>query len=148
MGSLVSATNLIPLTLQIVVCVAIQLGSYYYLKIQPWFTPLQAHRDETITCWENTVLFTVSCFQYVILACVFSKGLPHRQGLYMNFWLLFSAVLLTAFTVLLIVYPVKELAKFFEIMAFNDEHTHIIFRCSLLLFPAMHLFLAIFIEVS
>lgn len=39
---------------------------------------------ERTLCWENTVLFFVSCCQYLVLGVIYSKGLPYRQPLYTN----------------------------------------------------------------
>lgn len=40
--------------------------------------------DHNIQTFENTSLFYVSCFQYLIVAVVFSKGKPFRQPTYRN----------------------------------------------------------------
>lgn len=40
--------------------------------------------DHNIKNYENTTLFYVSCFQYLIVAIVFSKGKPFRQPSYKN----------------------------------------------------------------
>lgn len=115
---------------------------------QPWFKPTLTKKDETIVCWENTVLFTVSCFQYVILACVYSKGKPYRQSILYNFWLLMIAVILSSFVVYLIVYPDERVAKFLEILPLKHTHMQLIFRYSLLSLPMIHLLLALIVEVS
>lgn len=79
MSSLVSAKNLFPLLLQIVACAGFQLAALYYLYTQKWFKPIGSDvHEEVIISWENTVLFTVSSFQYVILAWHLSKGKPYR----------------------------------------------------------------------
>lgn len=79
MSSLVSSKNMFPLLLQIFVCALIQLGALYFLYRQKWFEPIPPDsKGEIIVSWENTVLFTVSCYQYIVLAWHFSKGKPYR----------------------------------------------------------------------
>lgn len=102
-SSLISLANVIPLLLQVLSCVAVQIGALLYLHDQTWYynssfweessncqinatnvTNQTSGFVENIVCWENTVLFLVSCYQYLILGAVYSKGLPHRQPLYTN----------------------------------------------------------------
>lgn len=149
MGSLVSTANLLPLILQVATCLLVQLGSLWYLQMQHWFVPLPPGKEEVVKCWENTVLFTVSCFQYIILACVYSKGKPYREPLITNLWFLVFALALTSFTTWLIVLPFKELAEFFEVihLSKHDPYSKWMFRYSLVLFPIAHLLIAFFIEV-
>lgn len=40
--------------------------------------------DHNIQNFENTSIFYISCFQYLIVAIVFSKGKPFRQPSYKN----------------------------------------------------------------
>lgn len=149
MSSLVAAKNTIPLALQIITCALMQGGALYYLFCQEWFKPIPDNTiGEVILSWENTVLFTVSCYQYIILATVYSKGRPYRQMLITNFWFLVCSVALALFVTVLMVQPNKFLADIMEIMflprrARDQEH----FRYSLLAFPVLHFILAVFIEV-
>ncbi len=36
------------------------------------------------TNYENTVLFSISCFQYILVAAVFSIGPPYRKSMWTN----------------------------------------------------------------
>lgn len=129
-------------------CASVQLAAFYYLSIQQWFKPLPAGMEEVVICWENTVLFTVSCFQYLILAVVYSKGPPYREPLTSNIWLLLTSLVLTCFVTYLVVIPAKEVADFFEIL-YLIHHTkeQKDFRYKLLIFPLVHLLISVFIEV-
>ena len=59
-----------------------QLAAMWLLEQQVWFEPVPptgSGRDVTVVCWENTVVFFVSSYQYLILATAFSKGPPFRS---------------------------------------------------------------------
>ncbi|XP_060531702.1 polyamine-transporting ATPase 13A3-like isoform X5 [Cylas formicarius] len=148
MSSLVSAKNLLPLILQIITCVCVQLGALFYLYQQTWFKPIPPDTvDEVVVSWENTVLFSVSCYQYVILAVHLSKGRPYRQMLITNFWFITSAFLLTCFVIWMMIRPCNKVAQIMDIIytssvAKKQDH----FRYTLLLFPFAHFFAAGFIE--
>ncbi len=58
-----------------------------------------------VACFENYAVFSVSAFQYIILAYAFSKSKPYRKYIYTNLWLVGSLLVLTSFTVYLILYP-------------------------------------------
>ncbi|XP_015834823.1 polyamine-transporting ATPase 13A3 isoform X2 [Tribolium castaneum] len=132
-GSLVAAPILIPILLQVVLCVVVQVGSMLYLFQQEWFKPVPSHTDH----------------EYLILAFVYSKGKPFRQRLIRNFWFLLCAVFLTLFQIWLLVSPTRKVAEFFEIMFLpHKAKEQIIFRYKLLLIPLGHLLAAVFIEVA
>lgn len=137
--------------------------------------PIAGDEFEHILCWENTVVFLVSCFQYLILGVVYSKGLPYRQPIYKNGkiihlhfesilrllnrvscafcavfvfvagLLIFFVILLTTFTTMLLLHPWTFLADIFEIEPYTSEHG--IFRLTILVFPLLHLLLSYAIEV-
>jgi len=47
----------------------------------------------------------ISCFQYVLVAAVFSIGPPYRKSIWTNGWLMFSIVTLTLFNLLVLLHP-------------------------------------------
>lgn len=144
-GSLLALNNMIPLILQLVLVFIIQVTSLIYLKYQIWYKPSSPKDDELILCWENTVIFCVSCFQYLILATVYSKGRPHRKPFYSNVLFLGALIVLTLFTTFLLLCPLEPLASFFELQPPSEDSVR--FRFMLMLFPLIHMVLACCIEM-
>ena len=70
--------------------------------------------------YDTTVIFTVSCFQYLTLATVFSKGRPYRQPFYSNIFFFISLLALGSFTVLIYLNPLPELGEFFGLKIPDD----------------------------
>lgn len=189
-SSLISPANVIPLIMQIMSCAVIQFGALAFLREQPWLNLMNvgssdvrngtavsscsangAEFVETVVEWENTVLFLISCYQYLWLGVIYSKGLPHRQPLYQNckrarrpissgkngcsLILLLSdllisfALVLTAFTTYLLLHPTAFLTDLFDLMPYSEQQTAINnFRLMLLAFPVLQLVLSTVIEVS
>ena len=89
------------------VVVAFQIAAYNWLLAQSWFVPTPPKpRDENpVASMENTVLFLVSSFQYIILAVVFCVGDRYRKPLCTNIPFFCSILLLTGVTVYLAVAP-------------------------------------------
>ncbi|KAJ9581483.1 hypothetical protein L9F63_023341, partial [Diploptera punctata] len=148
MGSLMSASNIIPLIIQVLLTIAVQIATLYFLMQQHWFEPIKKKDlpEETVLCWENTSLFCVSSYQYVILAVVYSKGEPHRKPFYSNLLFLIAVVILTLFTTLLLLYPAEPLAEIFELIPVSNKPDFFHFRLWLLAFPVVNLLLSTFIE--
>uniref|UniRef100_A0A8C0EZ75 Polyamine-transporting ATPase 13A3 n=1 Tax=Bubo bubo TaxID=30461 RepID=A0A8C0EZ75_BUBBB len=106
-SGLISGPLLCSVLSQIIICLAFQTFGFFWVKQQSWYEPwttesdacnvLDAtntssahHGNETlhdehyIKNYENTTLFFISSFQYLIVAIVFSKGKPFRQPCYKN----------------------------------------------------------------
>lgn len=85
-GALLSVPVLGSLLLQVALVAGIQLGGYFLVIAQPWFVPLNrtVPAPDNLPNYENTVVFSLSGFQYLILAAAVSKGAPFRQPLYTN----------------------------------------------------------------
>uniref|UniRef100_A0A8C9ESL4 Cation-transporting ATPase 13A3 n=1 Tax=Pavo cristatus TaxID=9049 RepID=A0A8C9ESL4_PAVCR len=101
-SGLISGPLLCSVLSQIIICLGFQTFGFLWVRQQPWFerwTPesdvaflwllislyLKTLDDEhNIKNYENTTLFFISSFQYLIVAIVFSKGKPFRQPCYKN----------------------------------------------------------------
>ncbi|MEJ1273319.1 hypothetical protein NN561_004183 [Cricetulus griseus] len=106
-GALLSVPVLGSLLLQVALVAGIQLGGYFLVIAQPWFVPLNrtVPAPDNLPNYENTVVFSLSSFQYLILAAAVSKGAPFRQPLYTNVPFLVALALLGSVLVGLILVP-------------------------------------------
>ncbi|XP_034256280.1 probable cation-transporting ATPase 13A3 isoform X3 [Thrips palmi] len=147
-GSLVSLTNLVPLGLQVMLCFCVQWSALKLLQIQPWYEHVVITPDDddegVVVCWENTAVYCVSCFQYLALAGVYSKGAPFRQPFYTNPALVGMLALLTVVSTLMLVYPIGSIAEYMEFIPLDLSGTHTgnmmnWFRVWLLALPILHL---------
>uniref|UniRef100_A0A3Q3IU56 Polyamine-transporting ATPase 13A3 n=1 Tax=Monopterus albus TaxID=43700 RepID=A0A3Q3IU56_MONAL len=102
-SGLISGPLLCSVLTQILICMLFQVLAFLLVQQQSWYeiwTPqsnacnvsalssglnVTAPRDpKNIRNYENTTVFYVSCFQYLAVAVVFSKGKPFRQPSYKN----------------------------------------------------------------
>lgn len=84
-ASLVSRKVLTPLLGQIVICILIQAVAFVIVRQQSWYEPpvLDPNRSNVINS-DNSALFLVSCFQYILSSIVLSVGRPFRQSMAHN----------------------------------------------------------------
>ncbi|KAH1018274.1 hypothetical protein HUJ05_006079 [Dendroctonus ponderosae] len=80
---LVSLSQIASLAIHTCLIVFFQTAAFLHLKAQPWFVPFLKASDN-VSCLENYTIFTMSSFQYIILAIVFSKGYPYRKSMFTN----------------------------------------------------------------
>ncbi|XP_069069267.1 polyamine-transporting ATPase 13A3 isoform X1 [Pleurodeles waltl] len=139
-SGLISGPLLFSVLSQILICLAFQTFAFLWVKEQPWYakwTPnseacnvsrtadlnsshfknstIDKH-DKNIRNYENSTLFFVSSFQYLIVALVFSKGKPFRQPCYKNILFLVSVLILYAFILFIMLYPVQAIDTFLQIV--------------------------------
>lgn len=150
-ASLISISNFVSVFLQLGLAVGVQIGAMSMLESQSWFIPLNPPSPEVLItlCWETTTIFSVSAFQYLILALVLSKGAPFRSPFYKNRAFVAVWLFLTGVTLLLATTPPIWLASFFYLMPvdeINGETTT--FRLTLLALPASNLIVAVVLEVN
>ncbi|XP_063660805.1 polyamine-transporting ATPase 13A2 isoform X11 [Pan troglodytes] len=106
-GALLSVPVLSSLLLQVALVTGVQLGGYFLTLAQPWFVPLNrtVPAPDNLPNYENTVVFSLSSFQYLILAAAMSKGAPFRRPLYTNVPFLVALALLSSILVGLVLVP-------------------------------------------
>ncbi len=84
-ANLVSKKVLISMIGQVFVCSGAQILTFYLTRAQDWYTPPVMDPDElNVVNPENSALFLVSSFQYILVAAVFSVGPPYRKPMYTN----------------------------------------------------------------
>ena len=84
-ASLVSNKVLSSLFGQTFLSVLFQVFVFVWVRYQPWYKPGIADvENETYESMENTVVFLLSCFQYVIVAIVFTVGPPYQASIWKN----------------------------------------------------------------
>ncbi|XP_053378847.1 polyamine-transporting ATPase 13A3-like isoform X2 [Mercenaria mercenaria] len=143
-GSLVKASNILSILLQVFCAALFQTAALIYLKSQAWYVEVEPEGGETMKSWESTVIFIASSFQYIVVAFVFSKGPPFRKPIYTNIPYLTSLLLLTAFSACLVMVPWKPFMEFFTLMRLDEKP--VIFRGLLLTIVAAHFVVAVMVE--
>ncbi|RKF63313.1 putative cation-transporting ATPase [Erysiphe neolycopersici] len=79
-ANLVSAKVLTPLFGQIIICILCQSIGYFLVRKQSWYIPPHLNKESSnIKNSENTVLFLISCFEYIFSGVVLCVGPPFRQ---------------------------------------------------------------------
>ncbi|KAH7108171.1 Ca-transporting ATPase [Auriculariales sp. MPI-PUGE-AT-0066] len=117
-ASLVSRKVLVSIIGQVIVTSAVQFWVFFWVRAQPWYEPPPTEgingKLET-TNFENTALFLVSSFQYILVAAVFSIGPPYRQPMWTNRWLMGSILILCGFSSVLLLAPPRYMMELLEL---------------------------------
>ncbi|KAJ2235116.1 hypothetical protein IWW45_002868, partial [Coemansia sp. RSA 485] len=141
-ANLMSKKVLTSLFGQIIINSAIQAIVFRLVKRSENYSP-PVREDPTdvdsllIRSFENTALFLASSFQYILVACVFSIGPPYRQSNLRNRGLVTTCVLLSAFTVYLVMWPNEWANDVFELVMISEG-----FRQTVMVFAVSNLALS------
>jgi len=87
-------------------------------------------------------VFSISAFQYTILAYAFSKSVPYRKWVLSNYQLMASFIMLTAFTIYLVMAPARVFQQQFELLI----PPVLEFRYMLLGFAALNICVCVILE--
>ncbi|KAJ3588699.1 hypothetical protein NHX12_009553 [Muraenolepis orangiensis] len=99
-----------------------QTGALLITTSQDWFVQLNSTKSgaENLPNMEDTSIFAVSGYQYIIMAVVVTKGYPYKKPLYHN--LVFLALLLLFLGVMswLVLYPGPVVADLLQLYDFQE----------------------------
>lgn len=141
-ASLVSKKVLTSLIGQILINSSFQFLSYWAVHQQSWYTPpVFDPNGENIECLENTVLFLISSYQYMLIAVVFSVGPPYRKPLWTNNRLVLTLAFLISLTSWFVLWPPAFVMELMEL-----EPLPMSFKWFILFLAAMNLFISFFCE--
>ncbi|XP_067658153.1 polyamine-transporting ATPase 13A3-like isoform X1 [Haliotis asinina] len=116
--SLLAPGPILSIILQTAIQTAAQVYCFLDVQRQPWFEKFIDHDDYDYTSYENSAVFFISSFQYIILAVAFSKGAPFRKTIFSNYFFLINLIVCTAGAVWITVYPPTGLADLMEVKTF------------------------------
>ncbi|CAJ0587354.1 unnamed protein product, partial [Mesorhabditis spiculigera] len=88
----------------------VQVYIYAWTSEQPWFfmSILQeGYQKDHLLAHQNTTIFCVSLFQYIILAFLYSKGAPYRMSIMSNYLLCLAIAVTGAVSLVVILCPPK-----------------------------------------
>lgn len=144
LNSLISVSPIASLVLHLGLAISFQLMGWFYLRQQDWFTPFEYNDDLEFNhaCYENYTIFIISCFQYIILAVVFSKGAPYRKTIFTNIGFICSLAVNALVTVALAVFQWERFEVWFELKYPPDPQ----FRITMVGFGLANFLLSMFIE--
>ncbi|XP_073512248.1 polyamine-transporting ATPase 13A2 isoform X2 [Phyllobates terribilis] len=146
MGTLISVPVLGSLIVQTCMILLVQLLTFFLIQSQTWFVPVNTTSTvpQHLPNYENTAVFCVSGFQYLIVAVVLSKGYPFRKPLYTNILLLLALLVLFAMMLWITLFPMKFMLSLLDLQVINDFN----FKFVLIGIVAVHFIAAFIVETA
>lgn len=137
-SGLLSGALLFSVLSQIIISIGFQSLGFFWVKQQPWYEVWHPHSNacnttgnlywnsshlynqteldpHNIQNYENTTVFFISSFQYLIVAIAFSKGKPFRQPCYKNYLFVMSVIILYVFILFIMLYPVASIDQVLQV---------------------------------
>ncbi|KAI1002226.1 putative cation-transporting ATPase [Podosphaera aphanis] len=115
-SNLVSRRVLTPLLGQIVISVIYQIIGIYAIRRQYWYIPPYLNREKSnIKNSDNTVLFLLSCFEYIFSGIVLSVGPPYRKSMTQNLPFVVTIIVTLLFSIYMLLDPSSVTTKIMEL---------------------------------
>ncbi|KAL2753925.1 hypothetical protein ACRALDRAFT_2108060 [Sodiomyces alcalophilus JCM 7366] len=121
-AKLVSRKVLTPLLGHMVICIAVQAIVYIAVRRQPWYIPPKIGHDKSnIKNSQNTTLFLVSCFEYILAGVVLNAGPPFRQKVVRNWPFLATVGITLVGTLYMILSPAKWVQRLMQLTKISSD---------------------------
>ncbi|XP_062945291.1 polyamine-transporting ATPase 13A3 isoform X2 [Cynocephalus volans] len=163
-SGLISGALLFSVLSQIIICIGFQSLGFFWVKQQPWYEEWHPHSDvcnttrspywnsshlyneteldtHNIQNFENTTVFFISSFQYLIVAIAFSKGKPFRQPCYKNYFFVVSMIVLYVFILFIMLHPIASVDQVLQIVCVPYQ-----WRVTMLIIVLVNAFVSIMVE--
>ncbi|KAG0038258.1 hypothetical protein BGZ82_000702 [Podila clonocystis] len=141
-ANLVSKNVLTSLIGQIMIQSLFQAALFVIVRHQPWYTPpVYDSEEKNIQCFENTALFLLSCFQYLLVAIVFSVGPPFRKPMVTNRPFVIITTGLVLVSAIMVLFPTPWLSEVMELVKIPFS-----FRAFILVMAGVNFALSLFCE--
>ena len=116
-ANLVSRKILTPLLGQIILCILIQAVAFKTVQGQSsWYIPPKVNRKKSnVDNSQNTALFLVSLFQYILSGIVLSIGPPFRESMRKNVPFCVTLVVTLAISLYMLLDPARPIQKFMDL---------------------------------
>ncbi|KAF9147252.1 hypothetical protein BG015_011143 [Linnemannia schmuckeri] len=141
-ANLVSKKVLTSLIGQILIQSLFQGCLFVIVRHQPWYTPPDYDpAEKNIDCIENTVLFLLSCFQYLLVAIVFSVGPPYRKPMSSNRPFVLITVTLVLTSAIMVLFPTAWITDLMQLV-----HIPFSFRVLIVVMAGLNLAMSLVCE--
>ncbi|KAI4823481.1 hypothetical protein KUCAC02_012064 [Chaenocephalus aceratus] len=122
-----------------------QLAAFFITTKEDWYVPLNSTVPgaSNLPNMENTSVFALSGFQYIIMAVVVTKGFPHRKPIYNNRIFLCLLLVLFALMTWLVLYPGAYVCGKLKLYDFVDMD----FKMLLVAVAALNLLICFVVEL-
>lgn len=150
LNSLIALSPVVSLALHLITSIGVQIFGWYHVQTYEWFeefnyTESESLNDETLGCHQNYTIFIITCFQYVTLAIVFSKGAPYRKTIFSNRGFLIAIVINLLITFYFALSPADFAIKFLQ-MILPPREEMLSFGAVLITIGLVNFTLGLFIE--
>lgn len=122
-----------------------QLAALFITTSEEWYIPLNATEVGTANLpnFENTCVFDISGFQYIIMSVVVTKSYPHKKPLYHNMVFLILLFIQFGVTTWLVLYPGAVFSWLLQLYNISDMN----FKLLLVSLAALNFLICFVVEV-